>query len=84
MLTIFLPKGILMPSIKIKEWLNSKKQSQYHDGVYSYYWEELSCELCKSALRLATVTKLDVKTLLYLLSIEVPDSKCYCILESDI
>jgi hypothetical protein len=30
------------------------------------------------------VTKGDIKTLLYLLTIQQPDSKCYCILESDI
>jgi len=44
----------------LKSWLASKKQSQYHDGVFSYYWEELSCELCKSGLQLQKVTKGDI------------------------
>lgn len=30
------------------------------------------------------MTKGDIKTLLYLLTIQLPDSNCYCILESDI
>ena len=36
----------------VREWLDAKKQQQQLDGVFSYYWEELSCELCKSALKL--------------------------------
>jgi hypothetical protein len=36
----------------VREWLDSKKQHQQLDGVYSYYWEELSCELCKAPLKL--------------------------------
>ena len=36
----------------IKAWLDSKKQSQHLHGVSSYYWEELSCELCKTGLLL--------------------------------
>ena len=34
----------------VREWLDAKKQSQKLDGIFSYYWEELSCELCKEPL----------------------------------
>ena len=37
----------------LREWLDSKRVSQKLDGVYSYYWEELSCELCKEPLALS-------------------------------
>ena len=36
----------------VREWLDGKKQSQKLDGVYSYYWEELSCDICKEPLKL--------------------------------
>lgn len=36
----------------VREWLDNRKQQQQLDGVFSYYWEELSCELCKSPLKL--------------------------------
>jgi hypothetical protein len=52
--------------------------------VHSYYWEELTCELCKTGLNLKNITCGDVKTLHYLLGIERPKSKKYMILESDI
>jgi len=39
----------------MREWLDVKKQSQNLDGVYSYYWEELTCELCKEPLKLRNV-----------------------------
>lgn len=68
----------------LKEWLVSKKQEQYHDGVFSYFWEELSCELCKSGLQLQKVTKGDSQTLFYMLSIPLPASRQFCVLESDI
>lgn len=37
----------------LQEWLDSKRVSQKLDGVYSYYWEELVCELCKDPLALS-------------------------------
>lgn len=52
--------------------------------MHSYYWEELTCELCKTGLNLKNITRGDVKTLHYLLGIERPKSKKYMILESDI
>eukprot|EP00347_Sterkiella_histriomuscorum_P013132 403365890 len=36
----------------LREWLDSKRVSQKLEGIYSYYWEELACELCKEALEL--------------------------------
>jgi len=45
----------------VREWLDSKKQHQQLDGVYSYYWEELSCELCKSPLKLHNKVTLTMK-----------------------
>ena len=33
--------------------LDSKRVSQKLEGVYSYYWEELVCELCKDPLALS-------------------------------
>ena len=36
----------------LREWTDSKKQFQTEEGVSSYYWENLNCELCKSALNL--------------------------------
>jgi E3 ubiquitin-protein ligase DOA10 len=40
----------------LQEWLDSKRVSQKLDGVYSYYWEELVCELCKEPLALNNIT----------------------------
>jgi E3 ubiquitin-protein ligase DOA10 len=37
----------------LRNWLDSKRVSQKLEGVYSYYWEELVCELCKEALSLS-------------------------------
>lgn len=37
----------------LREWLDSKRIAQKLQGVYSYYWEELSCELCKEPLSLS-------------------------------
>jgi len=50
--------------------------------VQSYYWEELTCELCKNGLDLKAVTCGDTKTLHYLLSIAKPESGQYLVLES--
>lgn len=75
----------------VREWLDSKKQQQQLDGVYSYYWEELSCELCKSALKLRN--KVTIKTPgsskkfvkeYFLLNFKVPYREKYLVLESDI
>lgn len=68
----------------LRRWFKSKKQFQYDEGVSSYYWEELTCELCKTGLNLKKITCEDPKTLHYLLGIEKPKSKKYVILESDI
>ncbi len=68
----------------LRRWFKLKKQFQYNDGVHSYFWEELTCDLCKTGLNLKKITCGDVKTLHYLLGIEKPKSKKYVILESDI
>lgn len=75
----------------VREWLDAKKQSQKVGGVYSYYWEELSCELCKEPLKLrneALIYSRD-KTYKYrkeffLLNYKVPINQKYLVLESDI
>ena len=36
----------------LREWTDSKKQFLEQDGIVSYYWENLNCELCKAALNL--------------------------------
>jgi len=46
-----------------------KRQYQENDGVCSYYWEELICDICKSGLNLKKITCGDVKSLHYLLGI---------------
>ena len=43
----------------LREWLDSKRVSQKLEGVYSYYWEELSCELCKDPLALSKFAQLN-------------------------
>jgi E3 ubiquitin-protein ligase DOA10 len=40
----------------LREWLDSKRVQQKLEGVYSYYWEELSCELCKEPLALSMLS----------------------------
>ena len=66
----------------LRSWLDQKKQCQYEEGVLSYYWEELTCELCKKGLDLKSISGGDIRTLHYLLSIEKPESGTYCVLES--
>lgn len=44
----------------LKSWLALKKQCHYQDGVHSYYWEQLTCELCKTVLNLKLITNGDV------------------------
>lgn len=52
--------------------------------MHSYYWEELTCELCKTGLDLNNISCRDVKTIHYLLNVKKPKDKKYLILESDI
>lgn len=75
----------------VREWLDSKKQQQQLDGVYSYYWEELSCELCKSPLKLRNKViikpkgnKKKIVKEYFLLNFKVPFQEKYLVLESDI
>lgn len=75
----------------VREWLDSKKQSQRQDGVYSYYWEELTCELCKQPLQLRNQvltnekgTSVKVTREYFLLNYKVPQKSKYMVLESDI
>lgn len=39
-----------------KSWLGSKKLVNYNDGVTSFFWEDLKCDLCKSSLNLSKIT----------------------------
>ena len=68
----------------LREWLKSKKQQQYHNGVHSFYWEELTCELCKQGLNIAQIAKRDRRTIYYLLGIKKVNDRRYMVLESDI
>lgn len=75
----------------VREWLNSKKQEQTIDGVSSYYWEELSCELCKEPLNLNNDVYIRkngqmqvTKKSFSLLSYDIPEDSRYLVLESDI
>jgi E3 ubiquitin-protein ligase DOA10 len=52
----------------LREWLDSKRVSQKLEGVYSYYWEELSCELCKEPLALNNISATDKTKNIYLLN----------------
>lgn len=75
----------------MREWLDGKKQSQNLDGVFSYYWEELSCELCKDPLKLRNEVQIKTNDGLFkytkqffLLNYKVPLKGKYIVLESDI
>ena len=61
------------------------------DGVYSYYWEELSCELCKEPLKLRNQVVIKPKGTnkqyikeYFLLNYKIPQNEKYIVLESDI
>lgn len=74
--------------------LDSKRVSQKLEGVYSYYWEELVCELCKEPLALSkhisltneldNISASDKSKNNYLLNFKQPKNKKYMVLESDI
>jgi FHA domain len=79
----------------LQEWLDSKRVSQKLEGVYSYYWEELVCELCKEPLALSNPNKFHITYIdnisasdksknNYLLNFKQPKNKKYMVLESDI
>ena len=59
--------------------------------MYSYYWEELTCELCKQPLKLRNQVLINDKDSpvkvtkeYFLLNYKVPDKSKYMVLESDI
>ena len=59
--------------------------------MYSYYWEELTCELCKEPLQLRNQvlikekgSQVKVTKEYFLLNYKVPDKAKYMVLESDI
>ena len=64
--------------------MDSKKIAQKLQGVYSYYWEELSCELCKEPLALNNDKTEDQTKKYNLLNYKQPKNKKYMVLESDI
>eukprot|EP00347_Sterkiella_histriomuscorum_P015483 403356858 len=68
----------------LREWLDSKKVQQKLEGVYSYYWEELVCELCKEPLQLNNISVSNKNKTFYLLNFKQPKNKKYLVLESDI
>jgi hypothetical protein len=75
----------------MREWLDAKKQHQMLDGVYSYYWEELECELCKEGLKLRNQVIIKPKGSqkqylkeYFLLNYKIPENEKYIVLESDI
>lgn len=67
----------------IQSWLDSKRISQKLNGVYSYYWDDLACELCKEPLQL-TALKIAEGKIIDLLNYKQPKSGSYMVLESDI
>jgi hypothetical protein len=75
----------------IRAWLDTKKQSQKLDGVYSYYWEELTCDICKDPLKLRNqVVELSkdgpfkYTKEYFLLNFKVPFNEKYMVIESDV
>jgi E3 ubiquitin-protein ligase DOA10 len=40
----------------LRNWIAQKKQCQYDNGVFSYFWEEIACELCKSGIELKRIS----------------------------
>ena len=52
--------------------------------MHSFYWEELTCELCKVGLNLSGVAMKDKRTIYYLLGISLEPDRMYMVLESDI
>ena len=75
----------------VREWIDAKKQYQKLDGVYSYYWEELQCELCKEPLKLRNEVVIkpkggsyEYRKEFFLLNYKVPLHQKYLVLESDV
>mmetsp|Transcript_10133 Transcript_10133/g.7604 ORF Transcript_10133/g.7604 Transcript_10133/m.7604 type:complete len:240 (+) Transcript_10133:916-1635(+) len=70
----------------LRNWLDSKRVSQKLEGVYSYYWEELVCELCKEPLSLNNNSTFGgSRRQFYLLNFKHPKPPTkYMVLESDI
>lgn len=74
----------------IRGWLDGRKQRQKLDGVYSYYWEDLVCELCKDPLKLrnkvtwSSPAGVHVEKEYFLLNYKVPRYGRYMVIESDI
>lgn len=56
----------------LREWTDSKKQHQETDGVQSYFWSNLSCELCKAKLNLVVRSPSDPGKAIFLLDLERP------------
>ena len=68
----------------LREWTDSKKAHQAGNGIFSYFWENLNCELCKSALDLFLRSPSEPDKAIFLLDLERPSDEPYMILESDI
>ena len=68
----------------LREWTDSKKQFQEDQGISSYYWENLNCELCKAGLELVVRSATDPDMKIFLLDLDRPVDSPYMILESDI
>ena len=68
----------------LRDWTDSKKQAQKDIAVSSYYWENLVCELCKTALNLVVQSVSRPGYSRFLLEIDRPINEPYIVLESDI
>ena len=68
----------------LREWTDSKKQSEITDGVQSHFWDNLNCELCKAGLDLVVRSATDPDKTLFLLELNRPANSPYMIIESDI
>ena len=56
----------------LREWTDSKKQFQQDQGISSYYWENLNCELCKAGLDLIVRSTTDTNLTIFLLDLDRP------------
>jgi len=64
----------------VKTWLDSKKFIFIENGVISYFWDELQCEICKAFFLLKMWVE---DQLVDLLKIDRPISGKYLVLESE-
>ncbi|CAI2386508.1 unnamed protein product [Moneuplotes crassus] len=66
----------------LKSWVDSKRKEKYYPHVSTYYWEDLTCELCKAQLpEVITVQGKEISCN-KLLDYPVPKRSKYVVLET--